>query len=154
MVFDLYPMFPLLSAPSRQTLINSLQASSPRATVTLHKLRYILSSQVSALHGEYAALVDADGKPEKGERKMADDLVVLIYERDQSMLYRIGLMEFAVGRSPYNFDLQLGLGSIYHQLGLGSSFSQVIKALGMKGVQLESMGYLLFRHVVDWCDLQ
>ena len=52
-------------------------------------------------------------KPEKGERKLADDLVILIDELmeaqplddPKSLMYRIGLMEYAMERSPYNFDI-------------------------------------------------
>jgi hypothetical protein len=32
------------------------------------------------LHSEYFKLLDVDGKPEKGERKIADELVILINE--------------------------------------------------------------------------
>lgn len=32
------------------------------------------------MHSEYLRIVELDGKPEKGERKMADDLVTLINE--------------------------------------------------------------------------
>ena len=60
--------------------------------------------------------VELDGKPEKGERKMADDLVILINEVleplflsqiDSLVAYRIGLLEFALEKSPYNFDIQV-----------------------------------------------
>lgn len=55
-----------------------------------------------------------DRKPEKGERKLADDLVLLINEIlapyfhrkvDHTVLYRMGIMEFALQLSPYNFDI-------------------------------------------------
>ena len=58
--------------------------------------------------------VELDGKPEKGERKLADDLVILINEVleplfkseiDSIVAYRIGLMEYALEKSPYNFDI-------------------------------------------------
>ena len=32
------------------------------------------------MHNQYMTFVELDGKPEKGERKMADDLVILINE--------------------------------------------------------------------------
>jgi hypothetical protein len=60
-----------------------------------------------------------DGKPEKGERKIADDLVLLINDIlkplnpstnlniDEVLLYRVGLLEYALELSPYNFDIQL-----------------------------------------------
>ena len=59
-------------------------------------------------------MLDVDSKPEKGERKIADDLVLVINELleplyqghiDSTLLYRIGLLEYGMERSPYNFDI-------------------------------------------------
>ena len=57
--------------------------------------------------------LELDGKPEKGERKLADDLVILIDELQEThgienhklVIQRVGLMEYALERSPYNFDI-------------------------------------------------
>jgi hypothetical protein len=57
--------------------------------------------------------LELDSKPEKGERKLADDLVILIDElmeiepldNHKAVIYRVGLMEYALERSPYNFDI-------------------------------------------------
>jgi hypothetical protein len=66
------------------------------------------------LHQDYQKYLDLDGKPEKGERKLADDLVLVINsilkpyfhkKLDHFVLYRIGLLEFALELSPYNFDI-------------------------------------------------
>ena len=66
------------------------------------------------LHDEYLNSLELDGKPEKGERKVADDLVLLINDIlkpfdskkiDSTVLFRIGLMEYAMELSPYNFDI-------------------------------------------------
>jgi hypothetical protein len=87
--------------------------------------------------------VELDGKPEKGERKMADDLVILINEVleplfkshiDPLVAYRIGLMEFALEKSPYNFDIQVQLVKLYDQLGLSPSFLAGMNSLNLKGV--------------------
>ena len=67
---------------------------------------------------EYSKL---DGKPEKGERKIADDFILVLDEilaetsqkepRDDSGalskvdLFRVGLLEYALQLSPYNFDI-------------------------------------------------
>lgn len=56
-----------------------------------------------------------DGKPEKGERKIADDFVVLINEMsiekgnltDADRFQLISLNEYALKLSPYNFDIQM-----------------------------------------------
>ena len=57
-------------------------------------------------------MLELDGKPEKGERKLADDMVIVIDELMESqaltpqvVMYRIGLMEFGLEKSPYNFDI-------------------------------------------------
>ena len=69
-------------------------------------------------------MLEIDGKPEKGERKIADDIVILINEmveeetrqssdRELWTIYRIGLLEYSLEKSPYNFDIQLALAKIY-----------------------------------------
>ncbi len=94
---------------------------------------------------------------------MADDLVIVINEVlehqfkghiDSLVLYRIGLMEYAMERSPYNFDIQIQLLKIYDSLGLSASFNAAMNGLNLKGVQLESMGYLQIRHVYDWAEVK
>ncbi len=58
-------------------------------------------------------------------------------------------MEYALERSPYNFDIQLRLLKVYDSLKLSPSFNQAMSNLNLKGVQLESMGYIHVRHVVE-----
>lgn len=68
---------------------------------------------MAKLHQEYLAALELDGKPEKGERKLADDYVILIDElmeavpldNAKAIIYRVGLMEYGLERSPYNFDI-------------------------------------------------
>jgi N-acetyltransferase B complex (NatB) non catalytic subunit len=72
---------------------------------------------------------------------------------DSSSVYRIGLMEYAMERSPYNFDISLQLLKLYDRLGLSPSFQQALSNLNLKGVQLESLGYLQFRHALDWGEI-
>lgn len=102
-----------------------------------------------------------DSKPEKGERKLADDLIILIneilspyYHRkiDHVVLYRMGILEYALSISPYNFDIQMQLLKLYDSLGLSISLKQAFGSLNPKGVQLESMGYIVYRHAIDWGD--
>ncbi len=77
---------------------------------------------VKEMHKEYLKILEMDGKPEKGERKLADDLVILINEVmeqffkseiDSIVAYRIGIMEYALEKSPYNFDIQVQLVKLY-----------------------------------------
>jgi len=55
-------------------------------------------------------------------------------ENHKTVMYRIGLMEFAMERSPYNFDIQLRLLKLYDALHLSPSFNQAILNLNPKGV--------------------
>ena len=66
------------------------------------------------MHEEYLKALELDSKPEKGERKLADDWVILINEIleshfkgsvDSIVLYRISVLEYGLEQSPYNFDI-------------------------------------------------
>jgi hypothetical protein len=58
-------------------------------------------------------MIQLDEKPEKGERKMADEMALLIAEiieewlagDKEMMLYKVALMEIAFEYSNYNFDI-------------------------------------------------
>ena len=91
-----------------------------RLLLNLSKFRRILSSkytefsvEVTELQTYYFSAIDLDGKPEKGERKLADDFIVLINEiccekkdlTDSQRLQVISLNEYALQLSPYNFDI-------------------------------------------------
>lgn len=87
------------------------------------------------MHKDYFEMVNLDGKPEKGERKLSDDLVLVINElleplelskSDSTYLYRIGLLQHALDLSPYNFDIALALLRIYDRKGLSTSFNQMV----------------------------
>jgi hypothetical protein len=43
-------------------------------------------------------------------------------------------MEFALEKSPYNFDIQVQLVKLYDQLGLSPSFLAGMNSLNLKGV--------------------
>jgi hypothetical protein len=98
---------------------------------------------VKGMHEEYLKTLELDSKPEKGERKLADDWVLIINEvldkdfkctADSVALYRISILEYALEKSPYNFDIQLQLLILYDQLGLSPSFQQALTSLNIKGV--------------------
>ena len=62
------------------------------------------------LHKQYLDSVGLDAKPEKGERKLADDFIILLNEvsaksTDQELLFLTSLNEAALQLSPYNFDI-------------------------------------------------
>ena len=52
--------------------------------------------------------------------------------------------------SCYNFDIQLALLRSFDRLGWSASFSESFENLGIKGVQLESLGYLAVKHAINW----
>jgi len=69
---------------------------------------------------QYYEFSKLDGKPEKGERKIADDFILLFDEVLQEVsqqesrhsalcsqidLYRTSVLEYALSQSPYNFDI-------------------------------------------------
>ena len=106
-------------------------------------------SEIKRLLGLYLKYSKLDGKPEKGERKMADDFVLLINEALEDLndeadrkkgqiseqdLFRIGLLEYALSLSPDNFDIQMSLLKIYDSLGISLLFKQAHESLNMKGV--------------------
>jgi len=115
--------------------------------------------------------VKLDDKPEKGERKLADEQVLLIAdiidnyidneeeekEGEQDIdgkrkldFFKVCLLEMAYETSCYNFDIQLALLKSFDRLGWSASFSESFENLGIKGVQLESLGYLAVRHAINW----
>ena len=62
------------------------------------------------LLSQYLEFAKLDGMPEKGERKIADDFVLILDELLQGKgqatdLFRIGVLEHALSASPYNFDI-------------------------------------------------
>ena len=96
-----------------------------------------------------------DSKPEKGERKIADDWIILINEQSprdtvQQLLYLASLNETALQLSPDNFDIQMWQVKIYDQLGMSISFLSAYYEINLKSVQLESLGYLQFRHSLQY----
>lgn len=114
---------------------------------------------------QYMEFRKLDGKPEKGERKIADDFILLFDEvlkeevqkeaRDVGYvsevdLLRIGVLEYALKQSPYNFDIQMALVQVYDSNGLCVQFREALDGIGIKGVQQESMGYLQLRHSLEW----
>jgi len=181
LVFDLGPYLQYLTSTSgaQSKFLTEFEAliavpidakRKARVNMNFHKFRQMfgvsyeedqeeLAKKLQALYFELAAL---DNKPEKGERKIADDVVLLInelYEKKNSagsdevtpsLLYRMSLLEHALDQSPYNFDIQMALVKIYDHYGLSISFQSAHANLNLKGVQLESMGYIQFRHSLEF----
>ena len=60
------------------------------------------------------------------------------------------MLEYAYDQSCYNFDIQLSLLKCFDELGLSTSFNESFNSLDVKGVQLESQGFLYARHAIKW----
>ena len=122
------------------------------------------------LTDQYFELATLDEKPAKGERKMADEMVLLVAtiienyigdlakqankdtldERVKLDVFKICLLELAYESSGYNFDMQLSLMRSFERLGASSSFNESYSELGIKGVQLETLGFLWVRFAMHW----
>ena len=124
-----------------------------RILLNYYKLSQVLNIAVEAkqLQSEYLSACKLDGKPEKGERKLADDFIVLLNEQccskdgDDDLatcLYLTSLNEYAMKLSPYNFDINMAQVQLYDKLGMSLSYQSAHQELDLKGVQLESLGYL------------
>ena len=151
------------------------------AEISLAKFEYIFRNEppkslselqqiVGPLLQKYHAYLKMDEKPEKGDRKMADEMVLLIAdvidsyltkgtaqgdpvdkgEKLKLHLFKSCLLELAYEHSNYNFDMQISLMKSYDQLGLSVSYAEAFETLGIKGVQLETLGYLRTHHPMKW----
>ena len=113
-----------------------------------------LQETIKTLTDEYFEFVKLDDKPEKGERKVADEQALLISdiidnyieheeekesEGDQEAkrnldLFKVCLLENAYETSCYNFDIQIALLKSFDRLGWSASFSESFENLDIKGV--------------------
>ena len=175
-----------LSKEQRQSIIADLTAYIEetkknnknrlfKAQIGLSKFKFIfrdsqyqsdeLIADLKAHMESYYEYVTVDDKPEKGERKMADEQALLIadiidgYLRDKNPdsqesknleLFKICLLEQNYEQSNYNFDVQLSLLKTFDKYGLSTSFSEAYDTLDIKGVQLESLGYISSGHALRW----
>lgn len=86
-----------------------------------------IKTPISELQQLYEQACSLDGKPEKGERKLADDFVILINEQlDKASvtdcLYLVALNEHALSLSPYNFDIKMWNLKLFDRLGMSLSW--------------------------------
>ena len=126
-----------------------------KAQISVDKLTYMfrsdsytnfneLKTDLMHLTSKFYTYLGADEKPEKGERKMADDQVLLIadiidnYVKINSNIsleiFKMCLLEQAYEASNYNFDVQLSLMRSFDKLGLCTSFAESYDTLDIKGV--------------------
>ena len=102
--------------------------------------------------------IEKDRKLEKGERLMADDLIVLsneyyyeYYEEVKkidnnlsSMLLFINL--FSHQKSPYNYDISIYLAKTYGHICLYPDALDIMKYMNLKGPQYETVSYFIFNY--------
>jgi hypothetical protein len=108
-----------------------------------------------ATYQEYHELEE---KPEKGERKVVDELIMLISDVIDAIpektkgieIFKICMLELNYEKSCYNFDVQLALLKTFDKNGFLSSFTEAYETMDIKGVQLESLGYISMQHALHW----
>lgn len=108
-------------------------------------------TSIAELQQHYESACGLDSKPEKGERKIADDFVILINEQapketTADCLYLLALNQHALSLSPYNFDIKMWNLKLFDKLGMSLSWQQQFNDMDLKSVQLESLGYLYVTH--------
>ena len=153
----------LLDDEHREKLVNELEeyskSKSEEEPLRYHKHRIcyyktraqLLELEADPLLDEYQACVEHESEPEKGERLVADDYVILAAERleldqtEASDSKSIDVLRAALDKSPYNFDLNMKLAWLYERWGMVDAFKENYEKLNMKGVQLESLGFMVLR---------
>lgn len=121
-------------------------------------LGFIQSKILSDLLNEYFECLKLEDQPEKGERRISDDFIIVIEEifRDCTTddpefvpngvkLFRIGLLEYWLSQSIYNFDVSLQLNRLYQDLNMNKLFLDKLKYLELKGIQMEALGYIAIK---------
>lgn len=121
LVFDIgvfLPSVPEASYPKLVALYDSFiekeadKMRNCRLQLNRFRLKQMLNIPTNQieLQEAYLACTGLDLKPEKGERKVCDDFVLLINEQSpkqttDELLYLVTLNEVALQLSPYNFDI-------------------------------------------------
>jgi hypothetical protein len=62
----------------------------------------------------------------------------------------MGLLEYALEISPYNFDINIALLKIYDMLGSSFHFTYAHSELDLKSVLFESLGFMQLRHSIEF----
>lgn len=122
---------------------------------------FLNSDEFRSILSDYFDCLKLEDEPEKGERRVSDDFIFVLEEMfresttinnltvpDALKLFRIGLLEFCLSQSIYNFDIALQLTKLYQELNLNSLFFDKLKYFEFKGIQLESLGYIAIRQLI------
>ena len=105
--------------------------------------------------------ITKDIKLEKGERNIADDLIILAneyyyekYEKnkiDVSLaLILMSMNIFSRNKSPYNYDISYYLAKTYAYLVMSGDALDTLIYMNLKGPQAESVSYFLFNYFVKY----
>ena len=68
---------------------------------------------------------------------------------DPKIFESIVLLEYAVDKSPYNYDIKLKLIALYKRISAYAPALEYYKTLDIKSIQHESVGWLLLSHFAD-----
>lgn len=105
--------------------------------------------------------ITKDTKLEKGERNIADDLIILANEyyyenytnknkeNDLAMLMLI-INDFSHTKSPYNYDISYYFLQTQSHLNLYQSTLDTLKYMNLKGPQFETVSYIAFNPFLNY----
>lgn len=121
-------------------------------------IEFVQSEELKAIISDYFECLGLEEAPEKGERRTSDDFIFVteeifrdsVTDSDPSALngvklLRIALLEYWLSQSIYNFDIALQLTKLYQELNMNDKFAEKLRYLELKGIQMESLGYVAIR---------
>ena len=132
---------------------------------SLTSIEFLKSQELNEMFQDYFEFIKIEETLNKGERRASDDYIFIMEEnfRDSVQdankhilnaikLFRIGLLDYCLKQSLYNFDIALQLTRLYIEMNAHKQFSDKFAYLELKGVQLESLGYIVFYHLMSHND--
>lgn len=132
---------------------------------TLTSIEFLKSPELNEMLQDYFELIKIEDVPNKGERRASDDYIFIMEEifrnsvqdpntliLNATKLFRIGVLDYCLKQSIYNFDIALQLTRIYIDMNAHKQYSDKFAYLEFKGVQLESLGYIVFNHLMSHND--
>ena len=123
-----------------------------------------IKDKIYYLIGCYLLIVNTitkDTKLEKGERNIADDLIILANEyyyetynnenKDTNLAFvLLFINSFSHLQSPYNYDISYYLLQTNAHLNLNNNTLDILKYMNLKGPQFETVSYIAFKPFLNY----
>lgn len=123
-----------------------------------------IKDKIYYLIGCYLLIVNTitkDTKLEKGERNIADDLIILANEyyyetynnenKDTNLAFvLLFINSFSHLQSPYNYDISYYLLQTNAHLNLNNDTLDILKYMNLKGPQFETVSYIAFKPFLNY----